>query len=209
MPHGVLLISDIDHTLKLHNTATMTPPVPGMPHLLASWVARWNNPPTDTLTIKYLTNRWGPLGLLGFGSHAFLSQHYPPGDVFERGWYDIVGWISRSVWHKSSTLSRGGGLVLPSAQYNVVILLGDDVDFDAEVYTNAVRGGHVGGSVATIIAIRIVFGGLSESEQGRQRWRDLTQGLPKGVHTLLHKDTEELSAMVDRVISVAQPLSTL
>ena len=180
MSFTVQLILDIDHTLKLHNTARDTPPVPGMPELISAWAAKWNP------SIQYVTNRWGPMAWLGLGPSSFIHRHYPPGTIQQRPWYDLIGWASRSTNHKDASMAR-----LSPVKYDVVIMLGDDVDFDAVVYTQAVKAGIIGGKSLTVIGIRSVSG---------MPKCDLTKGLPATVHAIVYRDVGALAEFVSRVV---------
>ena len=187
MPPTIQLILDIDHTLKLHNTARDTPPVPGMPELISAWAKKWNP------AIQYVTNRWGPMAWLGLGPASFILQHYPVGTIQQRPWYDLIGWASRSTGHKNASMVR-----LSPTKYDVVIMLGDDVDFDAVVYIDAVKGGIIGGTCVTVIGIRSVSGALVGA-----KWEEMIKGLPVTVHAIVYKDAEGLADFVSRVVKTA------
>eukprot|EP00759_Apiculatamorpha_spiralis_P011140 PhF_6_TR18584/c0_g1_i1/m.27149 len=198
----VLFVFDIDHTLKLHNTARDTPPVEGMPELVASWCSTFTTPPP---TIRYVTNRWGPLGMVGLGPDSFIRKHFPPGEIHQRAWYDMVGWLSRSCHHKISSLERVFATPSVPSPLDVVILLGDDIDFDAEVYFDAIRKRVVVGTVV-IVGIRKVSGNLlqkTEEDRSQTKWSRLVSGLPGGVKSILYKDANELKAFVARELNLS------
>eukprot|EP00760_Papus_ankaliazontas_P033652 PhM_4_TR6549/c0_g1_i1/m.22580 len=156
----VLFVLDIDHTLKLHNTAKNTPPVPGMPELIRDWTN------THDCTIRYLTNRWGPLEYVCLGTGSFLEKHYPVGAVHQRSWYDVGGWIFRGKGHKSNSMAK----VLHDADaFDAVVMLGDDVDYDAEVYVDAITKGLLAGNDKTrvFVGIRNVESGKKEDTERR------------------------------------------
>eukprot|EP00759_Apiculatamorpha_spiralis_P026061 PhF_6_TR29234/c0_g1_i3/m.42790 len=156
----VLIVLDIDHTLKTDDTVFSSPPVMGMPEVVKGWLEKYD------ARVEIVTNRWAPMSLIGLGPESFLEEHYvslsdPRVTLTQRPWYDIIGLLTRSFTNKMSRLDasftptpsliKDGTTTSPL--YDAVIFLGDDVEYDVDLYSQAAKR-FEGKSKVFLVAIR-------------------------------------------------------
>lgn len=191
-PHGWLLVSDIDDSIKITLTSeavgilrttfvTDPEPIPGMPELY-DFIDREFDP-----TWIYLSA--SPYNLYKF-LHSFLHSFYPPGTLLLRQatWRDLREFIrsynTRTGTYKMQQIDKIHNW-LPARK---VICVGDSTQSDPEVYAEMYRKHR--GWIKAIFIRKVTDIPHMAKKNSPRRFQRAFEGVPRGIWRLFDHPSE-------------------